>query len=385
MKKNHLILSLVVLAALVVLGIYAHQRYPFDWHEFLSQFRLAQWRRIGIATGSIYLAYVFRSVRWAFLLRNNKRVPLLSLLGTQVMGFTAVALIGRVADPVRPYLVSKKTALPLSNQIAVYVVERLLDFGTMALIFSLALFVLSSGAMPHAEAAKQSGHWGPLSALVHRFPAISEIVTRFGGLILTLLGALFLVAVRMAGEAVATFFEGALGLVSKRLGQASGHKIRAFRAGLDAVRSFSDFSKVAGLSLGMWGLIAFAYLETCLAFSTSDQLASMNLPKSIVLMMISGGASIFQLPVIGWFTQIGVVAAVLSTGFNVGKEAATACAATILLVTFLSIIPVGLVWAQFEQVSLRKIAHESEEASEEAEEQLEAEPAQAAETPDWGG
>ena len=48
-------------------------------------------------------------------------------------------LIGRVADPVRPYLVAKKTGEPVSTQIAVYIVERLLDAGSMALIFSIAM------------------------------------------------------------------------------------------------------------------------------------------------------------------------------------------------------------------------------------------------------
>jgi hypothetical protein len=43
-------------------------------------------------------------------------------------------------------------------------------------------------------------------------------------------------------------------------------------------------------------------------------------------------------------------------------EAATACAATLLLVTFISIIPLGLIWAQIEHVSLRKVAVESEHA-----------------------
>ena len=60
---------------------------------------------IALGAGCIYVGYVFRSVRWAYLLRHNKKVHPLSLLGTQVIGFTAVALIGRVADPVRPYLV----------------------------------------------------------------------------------------------------------------------------------------------------------------------------------------------------------------------------------------------------------------------------------------
>jgi hypothetical protein len=35
------------------------------------------------------------------------------------------------------------------------------------------------------------------------------------------------------------------------------------------------------------------------------------------------------------------------------------------LITFLSIVPVGLIWAQFEHVSLRKITVESEQAGEE--------------------
>ena len=45
-------------------------------------------------------------------------------------------------------------------------------------------------------------------------------------------------------------------------------------------------------------------------------------------------------------------------------EASTACAATILLITFLGIIPAGLIWAQVEGVQLRSITKESERAGE---------------------
>jgi hypothetical protein len=83
-------------------------------------------------------------------------------------------------------------------------------------------------------------------------------------------------------------------------------------------------------------------------------------------MVASGGASIFQLPIFGWFSQIGAVAVTLMAVVGASAEAATACAATLLLVTFLSIIPVGLIWARFEHVSLRKITAESEHAGEEA-------------------
>jgi len=63
--------------------------------------------------------------------------------------------------------------------------------------------------------------------------------------------------------------------------------------------------------------------------------------------------------------RIGLVAAALSGLIGASAEAATACAASLLLVTFLAIIPVGLIWARFEHVSLRKVAVESEHADEE--------------------
>jgi hypothetical protein len=42
-------------------------------------------------------------------------------------------------------------------------------------------------------------------------------------------------------------------------------------------------------------------------------------------------------------------------------------------VTFLGIVPVGLIWARFEHVSLRKVTTESELAEVSAEQSLEAE------------
>lgn len=347
MKKNQWIVGLVVLAALVALLVWGRDRIHFDFGVFRAQLILADWRKIGIALGSIYFCYLIRAVRWSLLLRHNKDVGLFSLLGTQVIGFTAVALIGRIADPVRPYLVSKKTGLPLSNQIAVYIVERLFDAGSVALIFcTVILFTAwfgAPGALPHPEILKRTGYWG---------------------MALTVAGAFFLVAVRLAGGMVASFLEGLFGMISAKLGHAVGNKIRTFRAGLDTMRTFSDFAAVTAFSLAMWGLISLAYVEIIRAFVASPQLAGLTLAKCMVLMASSMVASAFQLPVLGWFTQIGVVEEAMRNFFGVAPEAATACAATLLLVTFLGIVPVGLVWARFEHVSLRKVAAESGHAKE---------------------
>jgi hypothetical protein len=341
LKKKQLVVGLVALALLAAIVIWGHDRMHFDFAAFRSQLALANWGKIGIGLACIYLGYVFRAVRWAWLLRHNKKVPLFSLVGTQVIGFTAVALIGRVADLVRPYLVAKKTSLPLTNQVAVWVVERLFDGGSMALIFSLAIVLAPAGSMPHPEMVKHAGRFG---------------------LLVTLLGATFLVVVRLAGGWVASFLERAFGLISKNLGHSVGHKIRVFQTGLDTMRSFGDFAVTASLSVGMWLLIALAYLETMQAFVASPQLAAITPAQCVLMMAVSGVSSVFQLPVLMWFTQTAVVAAAISNFFGASPEASTACGATILLVTFMGIIPVGLIWAQFEKISFRKITAESEQA-----------------------
>ncbi len=339
MKKSQWIVGLVVMAALAGLFAYEQHLHPFNWKLFLDEFQKANWTKIAIAAACIYGAFVFRAVRWAWLLRPNKRVPLFSLLGVQVMGFTAVALIGRLADLVRPYLAARKTGLTVGSQIAVYVVERLFDAGSMALLLCSAIVLSPAGTLPRQEVFNKFGK---------------------GGLILTLAGALFLVAVRLSGKALAGFCEAVLAPLSQKLAHAVGQKIRSFHAGLDTLRSPADFAVTASLSLLMWGLITFAYVEGVSAFLASGP----SLAKCLALMAGGGVASIVQLPVIGWFTQIAALEVMLKPLFGMTPETAMACATTLLLITFLGIAPVGLIWAQFEHIDLRKVTLESEHAGE---------------------
>jgi glycosyltransferase 2 family protein len=344
LKRKQWIVGLVVLAALAAFLSWGRSRIHFDFSLFAQQVKLANWRLIALAVACIYSSFGFRSARWALLQRHNKKVGLFALLGTQVIGFTAVALIGRVADPVRPYLVSRKTGIPLSTQLGIYVVERLFDFGTMALIISLVILAAPAGSMPHLATVKKAG---------------------FGGLAITVCAGLFLLALRLYGGFVASLMEKLFGIVSKPLGQAVGNKMRAFRSGLDTMRSFSDFAIAFGISLVMWVLITLAYVEIMRAFTADPVLAGINIPQCVAMLAVSGGASVLQLPVVGWFSQIALVAAALVNFFGAGTEASTACAAMLLLGTFLSIVPIGLIWAQFEHVSLRKLTKESEHAGDE--------------------
>ncbi len=326
--------------AVVVLVLFIRARVTFSWSVFAAQFRQADKRRFLIAIGVIYGGYVLRAIRWAIFLKPVKRISPFKILGSQVIGFTGVALFGRLADLVRPYLVARRLDLTVESQVAVYTIERMFDFGSMALIFSLALlFAPDRHTLPHHE-------------LMVKVATASFAVT--------IALAAFAIFVRLSGGVLATFTEKTIGSLSPGIGRSIAEKIRAFRDGLDTLASFQDFLLALGASLTMWAMIVLAYLETMWAFVSSPELAHITLARCMVLMAASMGGSIFQLPVIGWFTTILATSATMHAWLGVTPECALGAGTMLLAVSFLSIVPIGLIWSRFEHVSLKRVTEESE-------------------------
>jgi glycosyltransferase 2 family protein len=335
-KRNGVLLSVVVVALAVFVFLFRN-RIHFDWAAFWQQLRYVSVGHIVAGIALIYSTFWLRAVRWAVFVSPTKKVTAISLLGSQFIGFTAVALFGRLADLTRPYLVSKRVELPLSSQVAVYTIERMFDLGAAAVIFSSALAFTPKG-LPHHEVFVRAG------------------ILSMGA---TFAIAVFAGVVRVAGGTVAAFARGTVGLLSKSAGESIATKVVGFRDGLNALSSARDFGVVVLLSLTMWLMIGYAYVQTAHAFVHTPELSSLTFSRTMLLMAASIGGSLLQLPVIGWFTQIAVTATAMHTFYGAPIEAATACGAMLLVVTFLCIIPTGLLYSQLEHVSLKKVAEES--------------------------
>ena len=253
------------------------------------------------------------------------------VLGAQFVGFTAVAIFGRLADLARPYLVAQRTRLAVSSQVAVYTVERMFDLGAAAVVFSSALAFTPAG-------------------LAHRDRFVRVGVGSLGA---TLFLAAFAVAVRLRGEVVAAWIARQVARVSPRFAAVIEEKILDFRQGLRAISTMREFLVAAAISLFLWMMIGGAYWQTTHAFAQTPELAGLSFSRTMLLMAASLGGSLLQLPGLGWFTQIAATAAAMRGFFGAPIEAATACGAVLLCVTSLSIVPAGLVFARVEGIRLR--------------------------------
>lgn len=343
-KSLGVVVWVVLVVALVVVVLLYRDRIHFDWASFWQQVQHINKKHMLAGMLLIYTTYWLRAVRWGVFVSPMKKTSVASLIGPQFIGFTAVALFGRLADLSRPYLVARKIDLSLSSQVAVYTIERMFDLGAAALIFSTAL-AFAPKTLPHHELFVRAG---------------------LMSLLLTLAIAVFAGVVRIAGGAVATFARRVLTPVSAPVAESIATKITGFRDGLRALQSWREFGLVTLISLTMWGMIASAYVQTTHAFVQTPELATLSFSSAMLLMAASIGGSLLQLPIVGWFTQIAVTAAAMHAFYGAPIEAATACGALLLAVTFICIIPAGLLCARLEHVSLKRVASESEAAGKEA-------------------
>ncbi len=334
-KKIFLALAAMLLAALFYLQFRAWR--TFDWEIFFNQTRHIGLLHILVGIAYTYAAYLLRAVRWRIFLRPVKQTTAASLLVPTIIGFTGLALLGRPGEMIRPYLIARKEHLSFPSQLAVWAIERIFDIGGFACLLVSAIFFTS----------------GP-KQLVEYYPKFRE-----GGLILIVLVILLATAaaaIRLKGELVAVWVEHRLGDHASGVGHKLAARAREFRGGLNTIHGVSELLQLAAISLAMWFVIALAYQQVTGAYGV----VVLKIPVSQVFLLMASSmvGSLVQLPGVGGGSQLATIST-LQHVFGVPPELAASCGILLWMVTFMSIIPLGLALAHRSRLSLRRLSKES--------------------------
>ena len=337
-KKKYVVYAVVFLVLAVLVYLQFRTWRNFDWAR-LFQYGLS-WRHIVHGVGYIYIAYCLRAIRWKIFLRPvRKEASILGLVPPTMIGFTGLALLGRAGELIRPYLIARRLNLPFASQVAVWAVERIFDVAGFTFLFVLAAFF--------ATAPKRLQSRGVFEEI-----AVVLIVIVVG---LTF-GAL---AVHRSGEALAGWVERRFAHHASNLGHRIAIRIREFRSGLNTIHDKKSLLMLIGVSVLMWAMIAVAYKEVTHAYNTPK----LEIPQTQIFLLMASSmvGSLVQLPGVGGGSQFATIET-LNHIFGVPPELATSCGIMLWLVTFIAIVPVGLLMAHRERLSLRKLSQESHEA-----------------------
>jgi uncharacterized membrane protein YbhN (UPF0104 family) len=363
MKKKQII-SLIVVA--VILGALVYLQFrswkTFDWAKFRQYTAGVSLWNIAMGIALIYLAYVLRAIRWAIFLKPTAPTSFRRLVAPQIIGFAALGLFGRAGEFARPYLIARKQKLSFTSQLAVWTVERFFDLGAVLLLMAVFL-VLKGGALAQVLLqAVRSGTYLAAQNAGHKLPLLLACLAG--------LALVFVLLRRATGKAAA----------------ALRSRLQSFKDGFNTIHDVRSFIQLVVVSLCMWLMIAGAYIEVLHAYpqipvvmhgdpAGVERIARMNTMKLEDVLLVMGSSmlgSVVQLPGGVGGSQLAVIGVLQSNLFssepyNITRELAVSCGIMLWLVTFMSVIPAGLLLARFEKVSFLRLSEESTQEEEVAE------------------
>lgn len=309
---------------------------PFDLAIFFRAFRQLDPVWLAASVVLVLLTFLGRALRWQVMMAPvAPRAPLGRLFSNTAIGFTASVLFGRAAEIVRPYLIAKAEGVTLSSQLAVWFLERMTDLAMVLLIFGVALTPLDSSAASHVG------------------PQVRWVLESSGRLI-GLIGAatcMILLAFRQYSGKTGPKLQALLNRLPAKWAPQAATILDSFAMGVAATRDTRAFALILGYTLVEWALVGACYYCIFMGFPPSAHLSWQD--SMVVLGFVTFG-SIVQIPGIGGGIQV-VAVVVLTQVFGLGLEHATTLGLLLWLIGMVVIVPLGLVLAVHNGLSLTSL------------------------------
>jgi uncharacterized protein (TIRG00374 family) len=222
-----------------------------DWREVGQRVSSANPYLLIVAVVIICLAYVVRAFRWGALLKPLVRARLPDLFAATTIGFSAVFLIGRAGEFVRPVVLPMRDPrVRPSASLVTILVERIYDMMAVALMFALNLIWFQ-----------------PIGAHEVSFGRVR--IVGFGMLGATILGLIFLVWYRTNSAWLIGILERRLtswSFVPQRLAKLLMGTLEQLSRALRVLVNARELAETIGWTALVWFGIAFANFLVMRAF-----------------------------------------------------------------------------------------------------------------------
>ncbi|HXH50191.1 MAG TPA: lysylphosphatidylglycerol synthase transmembrane domain-containing protein [Terriglobia bacterium] len=346
MKKNRrhwiwLGVSTLILALIIYNLRHNPEWQHFDWGRLWASLTSARPDLLLLALVGVYGTYLFRALRWQFLMHPIKKGSLWVLFVGQLLGFSSIYLVGRPGEFVRPAYIARKESLPITSMVAVWLMERIFDTICLVVLFSVVLYFAPVGM---SAAGKQ------VLSVMHKAGDVMLVVT-----VVMVAG---LVVYRLKTQALTDWVMRTARFLPQSIQRHLQHFLSSFAEGLLVVRSLPDFAGSVVLSVVLWSTNATVFWLTLksLGGTLGD---FVWLAAALVLFCASLGL-VVQFPGIGGGYQVGIVLA-LTEIFGVGADVSTGASILLWLMMSVPVLLVSLGLLVHEGLSFKRLEAITEE------------------------
>jgi hypothetical protein len=352
-----LVLGVLVIAFLLYRSRGLLHLSQFSGAKLWDAIRGANYLYLFLAVLTIYACYAIRALRWQKFQAHVGQARFWNIYSMNLAGFSALFLLGRAAEPVRPLLISRKDKIPIADTFGIYALERILDTSCTAVLAAIGLLVFESSGHLAADGT---------SSAFEKAARTAGTALSFGALV----AISALVYLRLHGSAV---------LERRMQGWLAAHGWRAsvarillgFARGVQTVRTWSDLFAALLLSLVHWFLVVLCYFLVTKSFS--GRLGTLTFTDAMLVLVFTMVGSVVQLPGVGGGAQaLSIVA--FTRLYGVEQEPAVAAAMILWLVTFASCTLAGVPLLLKEGLSLGELLRMREHEDEEIDAEIAAHP-----------
>lgn len=328
-------LKFIVLTLIVAAVLWWFGR-GLDWTSVRAAIGRADWRLIALAVLIVWATYFVRALRWRALLAPLTESSLRELFAATTVGFSAVFLIGRAGEVVRPTFLPLRDARVRPSAAFVTIgVERIYDMAAVVLLFAVNLIWFQPPGGGNAVADYARVREAGIILLVAAAAGIFALVV-------------FKRYSRQVIDWCAARFERAPGLL-KRAGGMFTHLLEQVAGALSVLVSARALAQTVGLTALLWGIIAVANWLVLrafgLPFGATETLFVLGWALVGSLVPTPGGAA-------GAF-HAATAAGLIFLG--IAREEAAAISIVLHLVVFAPALVFGLYYFLRSDVSLERL------------------------------
>ena len=317
--------------------------YRFDLEAMVRTLRDANYAFVAPGIALYFLAVVFRTIRWRFLLSHLKPIPVGRLFPVVVVGYMANNLLPvRLGEVVRGYYLGQREGVSKSAALATIGLERVFDGLTLLLLLAAAALVKDNLLQDLAE-------WSGAPVYLLVLGAVAPFV-----IVLTLM----ITAARWPGWPVRVLAPLARRL-PRRVGPGLVELTRLFISGLASLRDLRRVQMLLLLSLPVWLLEASMLYVIGFSFDLQDYFSN-PVEMAVVILAVTatanlatsvpssqGGIGPFEVLAIGTLEVLSDVPTPVATAYTITMHAAL----------LLPVVVAGLAVLWSQNVSFRDLSH----------------------------